>query len=1220
MFNKSIFTGLTLLVSMIGLQAVEVSPVINLNGREAHPTRILARFKNAADAQKAETATLLEAEGVVIKHQYGIVPGLVVLDTPAIQVGNQTVSELSARIWALRQSGLFQYVEPNYVGRLSAEPNDAYYVNGDLWGLKNVGGNGGTQGTDISAPEAWDLTTGSTNVIVAVLDSGVRYTHQDLAKQMWVNPGESGLDADGLDKATNGVDDDGNGIVDDVHGINALDVTAVLGDPDDLNGHGTHVAGTIGAAANDGSPHVGVAWKVQLMACVMGDANGFVYYDSAIASMEYAATNGARVINASWGGTTYSSPLYDAIDKIRQNGVLFVAAAGNSAEDNDVTPHYPSSYELDNVIAVAAIDRADRLAAFSCFGLTSVDLGAPGHEILSTWNISDTAYNSISGTSMAAPHVTGVAALILAHNPAADLFEMRQRLLETVVKTPALDGITVTGGRVNAYKALTASGDGDLEISVNPAEEAVLLSGSTQQVFVAVSDLFGVTDATVVGQFVSGASGALNFTNDGNPPDAVAGDSIYSAEFVVPALAPPDEYILCEIGANAPDKIGVTNVVRWYVADPPTNDNFADAAKVPAEGRVTYSLNKFATLELPDEPQHSGVATVAASLWWVWSPSYDNHVVIDTAGSDIDTVIGVYTGKTLANLTEVASGDNVAGRAQAYVEFDAERGVSYYIAVAGATSDDTGSIRFRVEPDGRPDTLPPIVQILEPANGAVVTSEKITISGIAADPKPASGVFGVSVQNQGDLMWKRASGSTNWNVSLLLKQGYNTISATAVDYARNTAVPVSIVVQYMPLTTPNDHFVNALELEGSNGQVGAGNESATKEYLEPFHGGNQGGKSVWYRWTAPADGVLTVATTNNTYDTILGAYTGTVVTNLTTVAGNDDAELGVSASRVSVGVMTGVEYHIAVDGFAGGNGEAELVYEFVEGAALRLETIAGENGRVSPESGDYSVGSVVTVTALPDPGYVFEGWTGTIRSSANPVEITMDQPYTLIASFIRPSISDDFESGSFNPELAYNRNPPGSSAAWSVVQGNAGGGDYSARSGHIADNQQSILLLEGRMVAGVASFQYRVSSEASFDVLEFRVNGEVKRTWSGQNDWTLYQFVVPEGTNKLEWIYRKDPSLSNGEDAVFIDNLEVPVYRPAPEEASALQMLSMPAQGGITVMLTGEPGRRYAVEVSSDLQTWNTVDTVTALSNGSVKYTDLQGPQQSARYYRARGL
>jgi hypothetical protein len=154
----------------------------------------------------------------------------------------------------------------------------------------------------------------------------------------------------------------------------------------------------------------------------------------------------------------------------------------------------------------------------------------------------------------------------------------------------------------------------------------------------------------------------------------------------------------------------------------------------------------------------------------------------------------------------------------------------------------------------------------------------------------------------------------------------------------------------------------------------------------------------------------------------------------------------------------------------------------------------------------------------------------------------------------------------------------------------------------------------------VASFQYRVSSEASFDVLEFRVNGEVKRTWSGQNDWTLYQFVVPEGTNKLEWIYRKDPSLSNGEDAVFIDNLEVPVYRPAPEEASALQMLSMPAQGGITVMLTGEPGRRYAVEVSSDLQTWNTVDTVTALSNGSVKYTDLQGPQQSARYYRARGL
>jgi hypothetical protein len=625
-------------------------------------------------------------------------------------------------------------------------------------------------------------------------------------------------------------------------------------------------------------------------------------------------------------------------------------------------------------------------------------------------------------------------------------------------------------------------------------------------------------------------------------------------------------------------------------------------------------------LELPDEPLHAGVATVAASLWWVWSPSYDNHVIIDTAGSDIDTVIGVYTGKALANLTEVASGDNVPGLAQGFVEFDAERGVSYYIAVAGATADDLGSIRLRVEPNGLPDTLPPIVQILEPAHGAVVTTEKITVSGIAADPRPASGVLGVNVQNQGDLMWKRASGTTNWSVGLLLKEGYNTISATSVDYARNSAEPVTIVVQYMPLTTPNDHFLNALDLEGSIGLVGAGNESATKEYLEPFHGDNQGGKSVWFRWTAPADGVITLATTNATYDTLLGVYTGSVVTNLTAIAGNDDAEFGVSTSKVSVGVLSDTTYSIAVDGFAGSGGEAELTYEFVEGAVLRLETFAESNGRVTPESGDYASGAVVTVRALANPGYVFERWTGTIESIANPLEVTMDQPHSVTAHFTRPSISDDFETGGFNPELNYTLHTDGSSAPWSVVEGSAGPGSYSARSGSIADNEESILILEERMVAGVASFQYRVSSEASFDVLEFRVNGDIRRTWSGQSDWMLYQFVVPEGTNKLEWIYRKDPSLKNAEDAVFVDNLEVPVYRPAPEEASALQMVSLPAQGDITVILTGEPGRRYAVESSSDLRTWTTVDTVTALSNGSVKYTDPQGLQQSARYFRARGL
>jgi subtilisin family serine protease len=1231
MLKLRIYWGLALLVPVGNLQVAQAALGISLGDHEVHPTRILARYHNAQAALEPQALSLLSNLGLEVKQEFPLVPGLVALDESPGQLARMAVvtpptpehqaETLRQRIAALRRSGQFQYVEPNYVNRVLLEPNDIYYLDGTLWGLRNDGGNGGVVGADISAREAWDITTGSTNVVVAVIDTGVRYTHQDLAAQMWINVGEWGTDTNGVDLASNGIDDDGNGVVDDVHGINAVDAAAITGDPIDLEGHGTHVAGTIGAAANNGAPHVGVAWDVRIMACkFLGPMGGFT--DGAIACIQYATTNGVQVMNNSWGGGPFSSALLDTIDESRKAGVLFLAAAGNDGTDNDLIPHYPSNYRLDNVISVASVDRADRLSWFSNFGVETVDLGAPGEEIWSSTATSDQSYEPFQGTSMATPHVSGVAALIYAFNPSATIFEARQRILQTVVKIPALDGITITGGRLNAYKALTASGDGQLELSITPAEESVILAGSTQQVFAVVTDLFGITDATVEGQFIAGSSDPLVFRNDGVAPDQEADDSVYSGEFLVPTLTPPDEFLLLEVIASAPDKIGITNVVRWFVAEPPTNDNFVDAAKIPAEGRVLYSLNQFATMEFPDEPFHAGVPTVDASLWWAWSPSFDNHVIIDTAGSDFDTVVAVYTNSPLASAREVVSADNSAGRQQAFVEFDAARGVTYYIAVASATRDVTGSIRLRVEPNGFPDTLPPLVEFLDPGNGSVVTTNRVLVSGLSADPRPASGVSRVLVQVQGDLIWKRATGTTNWSVNLLLQPGLNTISASAVDFARNQSDPVHMMVDYMPPTTPNDHFKNAMALEGSTGLVNAFNEFATKEFLEPFHGGNQGGRSIWYRWTAPADGVLTLSTasTNTTYDTLLGVYTGTVVTNLTTIAGNDDAAIGDSTSMISLGVVSGTEYSIAVDGFAGGGGDAELLYDFVVGEIRRLDTAAGSNGRVTPESGDYASGTSVTVTAVPDPGYVFEGWTGTVTSAANPLELVMDQDHSVTGSFVRPTITDDFESGGFNPEINYILSSPGSSAAWSVVEGDSAGGEYAARSGVISDNQQSILALEEPMIAGVGSFWYRVSSEAEFDVLEFRVNGDTKPSWmwSGQSDWIFFQFVVPEGTNKLEWVYRKDPSLSNGEDTVFIDNLEIPVFRPVDQVEVALHMVAEPS--GFSVMLRGEPGRRYSVEVSTDLQQWTEVSRVTARADGSVTFNDPQPATHTTRYYRARGM
>ncbi|MBI4327435.1 MAG: S8 family serine peptidase, partial [Chloroflexi bacterium] len=330
---------------------------ITVGRHQAHPTRLLAKFADANQAATPASAAVLHSLGLTAQSLGHLVPGLVTLDVSeeekaAVADPATRAQQLVDRIAALRHSGLFAYVEPDYVVKTSLTPNDSAFVNGNLWGLRNNGQLGGRPGADINAVQAWDITTGSTNVIVAVIDTGVRYTHVDLAAQMWQNPGEI---------PANQIDDDNNGYVDDVFGINAIDGVPAPGDPMDDIGHGTHVAGTIGAAANNGQPHVGVAWKVQLMACkFLGTAGGLT--SDAIECIGYAVRHRARIMNNSWGGYGYSQALFDSIAAARANGILFVAAAGNEANDNDIIPAYPASYQLDNIVAVAAVDRYDNLA------------------------------------------------------------------------------------------------------------------------------------------------------------------------------------------------------------------------------------------------------------------------------------------------------------------------------------------------------------------------------------------------------------------------------------------------------------------------------------------------------------------------------------------------------------------------------------------------------------------------------------------------------------------------------------------------------------------------------------------------------------------------------------------------------------------------------------------------------------------------------------------
>jgi len=331
-----------------------------------------------------------------------------------------------------------EYIEPDYYVFAALQPQDPQF--NQLWGLNNNGQNGGQADADIDAPEAWDITQGSNEVICAVIDTGVDYTHIDLAANMWVNPSEI---------ANNGVDDDDNGYVDDVYGYDFVNND---GNPQDDHGHGTHVAGTIAAVGNNNIGVTGVNWRGKIAALKFLGANGKGSTSNAIRAVEYANKMGFPCTNNSWGGSSYSQGLYDAIAKANNQGSLFLAAAGNFSLNNDNNPHFPASYDLPNIISVCASDDRDRLASFSHYGISSVDICAPGVPILSTWP--NNQYLISGGTSMATPYVTGAAMLLQAQYPYLSALQLKALLMNSAEIKSALLGSSITGGRLNAHQAL----------------------------------------------------------------------------------------------------------------------------------------------------------------------------------------------------------------------------------------------------------------------------------------------------------------------------------------------------------------------------------------------------------------------------------------------------------------------------------------------------------------------------------------------------------------------------------------------------------------------------------------------------------------------------------------------------------------------------------------------------------------------------------------------
>jgi thermitase len=495
---------------------------------------LLVRFADRVAPARVQ-ATLRAVRGHVVE-QFPDGPALVALD-PGF--------DLATALARLRRNPRVVYAEADGPIQDSAIiPNDPSFTS--QWGLNN------SNDVDIDAPQAWSVTTGSPGTIVAVLDTGIDLSHPDLASKVWVNTGEI---------PGNRIDDDHDGYVDDVNGWNFDGNTSNVQDD---NGHGSHVSGILGAAGNNGIGVAGVDWNARILPVKILDSQGNGSTDAAVSAVYYAVAHGARIISASWGGADYSQALADALRYAGSHGVVFVTAAGNETANNDVTRSYPASYRLSNVISVAAVDSSGALARFSNYGATTVDVAGPGVGIIST--VTGGAYASYSGTSMATPFVSGVVALLVAQHPEYTAAQLVQRVLATTKPLSSLAGRTVSGGIVDAAKALGVSGATASPLTLG-SDDAVLA------MILASPEYYASHGGTATG-FVTGLYGDLL----GRSLDS-AGASLWvgqlragvSRQAVAQAIQASPEARLTKVARWYRDDLGRLGTLDQLKADPGVN-------------------------------------------------------------------------------------------------------------------------------------------------------------------------------------------------------------------------------------------------------------------------------------------------------------------------------------------------------------------------------------------------------------------------------------------------------------------------------------------------------------------------------------------------------------------------------------------------------------------------------------------------------------------------
>ena len=649
-----------------------------------------------------------------------------------------TVKAAVARLMA---TGRYLYVEPDYLRHATVTaPNDPMF--GSQWGLKNNGENGGIVGADINAEAGWSIQATAPGIVVGMLDSGALLTHQDLLANFWVNssPGTTTTYAS-INDTTGNAD-----TVVETDSANGLNAVAKTGAPADDEGHGTLTSGVVGAVGNNAIGVTGVAWAVQLMELKFLDSTGSGSISDELPCIEYAIKHGVKVINASFGSSGGAQAEMDAIQSAGKAGIVFVCAAGNSGENIDISPAFPADYPLDNIICVGATDNRDLPVYFTNYGSGSVETFAPGDSILSTAYASTSSYAYASGTSLAAPFVTGAVALLRTRFPGDTYRESINRVLNGADTNPALAGKAQTSGRMDLAKVLGAAstppndtfagrttlvGLDPYTRSNNTDSPSAPESGTPSVAGTAgVHSLWwqwtapqnahveidtsgtgggeyltgGSTYPTLLGVYTGSALRALTLVKDnatfGTEPLEGGGGSVSYSEVSFEATAGTTYQILVQGQGLQPAAMQSGQTILAINTDP-DNDSISSPTVLSGSSTSLLDANVNASLQA-GEPGILGNAG-GHSLWYSWTAPFSGSAQVSGYSLDFNPEVAIYTGSSFSNLslvTAAASTGNTGTTtavSQCLCSFTATAGTAYLICVDGETANDIGEFTLAID-------------------------------------------------------------------------------------------------------------------------------------------------------------------------------------------------------------------------------------------------------------------------------------------------------------------------------------------------------------------------------------------------------------------------------------------------------------------------------------------------------------------------------------------